>query len=229
MLRLPVLTCLLACMPLASHASAQMSLANTNCSGDMALSSVSGISLSCTGNLSLDGGWLKSDDQISLFAGGDLTLNNLSLYAPEISLSNLTGSLTIGSKVLLDTTRTLVLTSSATSLDIWSPRPVIAWQSFNIGLSSSVNFNLGAASASAINRVLGYSSELVGSLVLSTAQIQMLTQESRITVINNAGINVSAVPEPEGYMMMLTGLGLMACRRKSKISQHKLKGVFAVG
>ena len=89
MLRLSVLSCLLACMPLASYASAQISLANTNCSGDMTLLSGSGISLSCKGNLSLDGGWLKSDSQISLFASGDLILNNLSLYAPEISLSNL--------------------------------------------------------------------------------------------------------------------------------------------
>lgn len=216
MLRLSVLSCLLACMPLASHASAQISLASTNCSGDMALSSGSGISLSCTGNLSLDGGWLKSDSTISLFAGGDLTLNNLSLYAPEISLSNLTGNLSIGSNVLLDATHTIALSSGVVPIDIWAPRPVIAWASFNIGLSSSVNFNMGAASASVINRVLGYSPELGGSLVLSTAQIQMLTQESRITVINSAGINVSAVPEPDGYMMMLAGLGLMACRRKSK-------------
>ena len=118
--------------------------------------------------------------------------------------------------MLLDATHTIALSSGVVPIDIWAPRPVIAWTSFNIGLSSSVNFNMGAASASVINRVLGYRPELGGSLVLSTAQIQMLTQESRITVINSAGINVSAVPEPDGYMMMLAGLGLMACRRKSK-------------
>lgn len=216
MLRQLILYCLLVCLPLASHASAQISLANTNCSGDLSLSSVNTVSLSCTGNLSLDGGLLKSDSQISLFAGGDLTLNNLSLYAPEITLSNLTGSLSIGSNVLLDATHRIALSSGAVPIDIWAPRPVIAWTSFNIGSSSSVNFNMGSASASVINRVLGYSPELVGSLVLSTAQIQMLTQESRITVINSTGINTSAVPEPDGYMMMLAGLGLMACRRKSK-------------
>lgn len=215
MLRLSVLSCLLACLPLASHASAQISLANTNCSGDMALSSGNGISLSCTGNLSLDGGWLKSDSTISLFAGGDLTLNNLSLYAPEISLSNLMGSLTIGSNVLFDTTRTLVLASGATPLDIWSPRPVIAWQSFDIGLNPGAVISV-SNSAGAAHQTIVHRPELAGSLVLTPAQSQMLIHESRITVTNSAGINVSAVPEPDGYMMMLAGLGLMACRRKSK-------------
>lgn len=214
MLRLSVLSCLLVCLPLASHASAEISLASTSCSGDMSLSAGSGISLACTGNLSLDGGWLKSDSLISVFAGGDLTLNNLSLYAQEISLSNLTGNLTIGSNVLFDITHTAVLTSGATPLDIWSPRPVIAWQSFNIG--SSVVFNMGAASSSVINRITGYRPDLAGSLVLTPAQSQMLIHESRITLINSAGINVSAVPEPDGYMMILAGLGLMACRRKTK-------------
>jgi len=215
MLRLSVLSCLLACLPLASHASAQISLANTNCSGDMALSSGNGISLSCTGNLSLDGGWLKSDSTISLFAGGDLTLNNLSLYAPEISLSNLTGNLSIGSNVLFDTTRTLVLASGATPLDIWSPRPVIAWQSFDIGLNPGAVISV-SNSAGAAHQTIVHRPALAGSLVLTPAQSQMLIHESRITVTNSAGINVSAVPEPDGYMMMLAGLGLMACRRKSK-------------
>jgi len=216
MLRLSVLSCLLACLPLASHASAEISLASTSCSGDLSLSAGSGISLACTGNLSLDGGWLKSDSLISLFAGGDLTLNNLSLYAQEISLSNLTGNLTIGSNVLFDITHTAVLTSGATPLDIWSPRPVIAWQAFNIGLNSSVVFNMGTASSSVINRITGYSPNLAGSLVVTTAQSLLLANASRLTPINSAGINVFAVPEPDSYMLLLTGLGLMACRRKAK-------------
>ena len=215
MLRLSVLSCLLACMPLASYASAQISLANTNCSGDMALSSGSGISLSCKGDLSPDGGWLKSDSQISLFASGDLILNNLSLYAPEISLSNLTGNLSIGSNVLFDTTYTLVLTSGATPIDIWSPRPEIAWHAFNIGLNPGAVISV-SNSAGAAHQTIVHRPELAGSLVLTPAQSQMLIHESRITVTNSAGINVSAVPEPDGYMMMLAGLGLMACRRKSK-------------
>ncbi|WP_232410960.1 PEP-CTERM sorting domain-containing protein [Methylophilus sp. 5] len=209
MLRLSVLSCLLACMPLASHASAQISLANTNCSGDMALSSGSGISLSCTGNLSLDGGWLKSDSQISLFASGDLTLNNLSLYAPEITLSNLTGSLTIGSNVLFDITHTLALTSGATPIDRWLPRPVIEWQSFDIGLNSGAVISV-SNSTSATQQTIAHRPALAGSLVLTPAQSQMFIHESRITLINSAGINVSAVPEPDSYMMILAGLGLRA-------------------
>jgi len=213
MLRLCVLSCLLACLPLASHASAQISLASTSCSGDMALSSDSSISFNCTGNLSLDGGWLTSDSAISLFASGDLTLNNLRLYAPEISLSSLTGNLTIGSNVLFDTT----LTSGATPIDRWSPRPVIAWQSFDIGLNPGSVISVSSSNSNAINQTIIHRPALAGSLVLTPAQSQMLIHESRISMVNNAGMNVSAVPEPDGYMMMLAGLGLLAYRRKSKI------------
>jgi len=216
MLRLSVLSCLLACMPLASHASAQISLASTSCSGDMALSSGSGISFSCTGNLSLDGGWLKSDSQISLFASGDLTLNNLSLYAPEISLSTLTGNLTIGSNVLFDITHTPVLTSGAIHINSWLPRPVIAWQDVDIGLQPGAVISVSTHSADAIKQTADHRPALSGHLVLSPAQSQMFIHESRISLANNAGINVSAVPEPDGYMMVLAGLGLMACRRKAK-------------
>ncbi len=215
MLRLSVLSCLLVCLPLASHASAEISLASTSCSGDMSLSAGSGISLACTGNLSLDGGWLKSDNLISVFAGGDLTLNNLSLYAPEISLSTPTGNLTIGSNVLLDITHTPVLTSGAIHINSWLPRPVIAWQDFDIGLQPGAVISV-SNSAGAAHQTIVHRPELAGSLVLTPAQSQMLIHESRITLINSAGINVSAVPEPDGYMMILAGLGLMACRRKTK-------------
>lgn len=216
MLRLSVLSCLLVCLPLASHASAQISLANTNCSGDMALSSDSGITFNCTGNLSLDGGWLTSDSPISLLASGDLTLNNLRLYAPAISLSSLTGSLTIGSNVLFDATHTAVLTGGATPVDRWSPRPVIAWQSFEIGLNPGSVISVSSSNSNPINQTMIHRPALAGSLVLTAAQSQMLIHESRITLTNNAGMNVSAVPEPDGYMLMLAGLGLLACRRKSK-------------
>ncbi|WP_024930256.1 PEP-CTERM sorting domain-containing protein [Methylophilus sp. OH31] len=214
MLRLSVLSCLLACLPLASHASAEISLASTSCSGDMTLSSGSGISLACTGNLSLDGGWLKSDSLISLFARGDLTLNNLSLYAPEITLSNLTGTLTIGSNVLLDITPAVA--SGAINISSGLPKPVIAWQSFDIGLNPGAIITVGTGNASVINRVMGHRPDLAGSLSLTSAQSQLSLNASRLNLINSAGINVSAVPEPDSYMLLLTGLGLMACRRKAK-------------
>jgi len=216
MLRLSVLSCLLVCLPLASHASAEISLASTSCSGDLSLSAGSGISLACTGDLSLDGGWLKSDSLISLFAGGDLTLNNLSLYAQEITLSNLTGTLTIGSNVLLDITHAPAVASGAINISSGLPKPVIAWQSFDIGLNPGAIITVGTGNASVINRVMGHRPDLAGSLSLTSAQSQLSLNASRLNLINSAGINVSAVPEPDSYMLLLTGLGLMACRRKAK-------------
>ncbi len=219
MLRLSVLSCLLACMPLTSHATAQISLTSMNCSGDMALSSGSGISLSCAGNLNLDDGWLKSDRQISLFANGDLTLNNLGLYAPEISLSSLAGSITIGSNVLFDTTQTASITSGAINMDRWLPNWVIEWQNFDIGLNAGGVITVGSGDASVINHI-PQQSGLAGSLSINTAQSVLLADASQITPISGANITVSSVPEPDGYMMLLAGLGLMAYRRKAKKPGH---------
>lgn len=216
MLRLSVLSCLLACLPLASHASAQISLASTSCSGDLSLSAGSGISLACSGDLSLDGGWLKSDSLISLFASGDLTLNNLSLYAPEITLSNLTGNLTIGSNVLLNITHAPAVASGAINISSGLPKPVIAWQSFDIGLNPGAIITVATGNASVINRVMGHRPDLAGSLSLTSAQSQLSLNASRLSLINSAGINVSAVPEPDSYMLLLAGLGLMAYIRKAK-------------
>lgn len=215
MLRLLVLSCLLACLPLASHATAQISLTSMNCSGDMALSSGSGISLSCAGNLNLAGGWLKSDSQISLFANGDLTLDNLSLYAPEISLSSLTGNITIGSNTLFDTTHAATVPGGTINTDRWMPNQIIEWQNFAIGLNPGGVITVGSGEASVINQI-PQQPGLAGSLSIKTTQSVLLANASQIRPISGANINVSSVPEPDGYMMMLTGLGLMAYRRKAK-------------
>lgn len=216
MLRLSVLSCLLACLPLASHATAQISLTSMNCSGDMALSSGSGISLSCAGNLNLAGGWLKSDSQISLFANGDLTLDNLSLYAPEISLSSLTGNITIGSNALFETTHNATVPSGTINIDRWMPNQVIEWQNFAIGLNPGGVITVGGGDASGTNHI-----PQQPVLSIKTTQSVLLANASQIRPISGANINVSAVPEPDGYMMMLAGLGLMAYRRKAKKPGHE--------
>lgn len=216
MLRLSVLSCLLACMAWTSHASAEISLVSTNCSGDMTLSSGSGISLACSGNMDLRGGWLKSDRLISLFASGDLTLNDLSLSAPEIMLSNMSGTLTIGSNVLFDVTHAPAVASGAINISSGLLKPVIAWQNVDIGLNPGAVITVGTGNASVINRITDHQPVLAGSLSLTTAQSLLLANAARLTPMSSAGIHVSAVPEPDGDMMMLAGLGLMAFRRKAK-------------
>jgi hypothetical protein len=206
-------------MPLASHATAQISLTSMNCSGDMALSSGSGISLSCAGNLNVDGGWLKSGSHISLFANGDLILSNLSLYAPEISLSSLAGTITISNNALFDTTRAATVPGGIINIDSWLPNRVIEWQDFNVGLNPGGVITVGSGDASGINHI-PQQPVLAGSLSINTAQSVLLANASQIRPISGANINVSSVPEPEGYMMMLAGLGLMAYRRKAKEPGH---------
>lgn len=97
--RYAALFSLMAALPVAAHANAAINLASTSCSGALSISSLTGASLSCAGNLTLNGGWIDSDDNIFIRAEGDLLLENLNLKAPEISFSTVQGNLQIASTV----------------------------------------------------------------------------------------------------------------------------------
>lgn len=160
MVRLSVLSCLLACLPLASHASAE--------------------------NLSVNAVWLNYD------------------------------SLPTSSDLLFVITNPPIVSSGAINIDRWLPTPVIEWQHFDIGLNPGVVFIMSPSSGSVINRVIGDSQDIFGSLVLSSTTDLLTLSESQITVLNNAGINVSSVPEADAYMLMLAGLGVMPLRRRTQ-------------
>ena len=103
MLRAAILGCVLAGLPWMSHASAQISLASSDCTGPWSLTAGPVVSLACTGNLTLDGGWIEAEEQISLYASGDLTLDHLILRAPYITLSSLNGTMNLGREVTFTT------------------------------------------------------------------------------------------------------------------------------
>lgn len=217
MLRLTTLISLIATMPLVVHANTVINLANTSCSGSLSISSLSGASLSCDGNLSLNGGFIDSGSSIFISAEGDLFLENLSLNAPEISISAISGNLQMASTVNIQTGQNQ---NNAGGPLLIGPQLVtqdIRWNSFNIGLNPGANIQFSApdASSSVINRIAGSGKINLMNInsVLSNADTGNFPTAG-LTIVSNQ-ISVSSVPEANTGAMLLLGMGLLALRRKA--------------
>lgn len=159
-------------LPVSANANTQFSIANTDCSGDMSISVLTGVSLICAGSLTLEHGFINADTAISLYADHDLHLDHISLHAPEIIISLLSGSLTIGNNVNFSVIAREPLGTGLLPVQQPVPRPVIAWNSFDIGLNpGGVIFVGGNANTSVINRLIGGNVELnAGSTLISGHQ-----------------------------------------------------------
>lgn len=202
--RLFALFWLVTALPVTAYGSTQLSLASTHCSGDMAISVLTAVSFTCAGSLTLEDGFINADAPIPLYANNDLRLENLSLRAPKILLSVLSGSLTVGSNVRFSVSALEPLTIPIPQALL---RPVIAWNSFDIGLNpGGVIFVGGDANTKVINRLIGGDVKLnSGSTIISGQPV------------NSAAVSASMVPEPTTFALMLLGLGGIACKRRFKV------------
>ena len=200
MLRKLYALCFLVFLPVSANAISIASIANTNCSGELTASTLDGASFACAGNLTLDGGFVTSDSLINISADGDLFLDNLTFTAPNISLSVLTGMLTMGSNVVLNAGANLMVTGGSVApiaITQLVPRATISWDNFDITLNpgSATNFNAGSSGSVVLNRVGG------GALTLISGNIA-----TSGLAVNGPELNVFAVPKPSTYAMMLVGI-----------------------
>ena len=200
----------LALFPFAANATSisSSSIVNSNCSGNLTSSLLDGASFACAGNFTLDGGSITSDSVINISADGDLFLDNLTLTAPNISLSVLTGMLKMGGNVILNAGANLtVLGGNTVPIVIVqsTPKAIISWANFDITLNpgAAVSFNAGSANSAVLNRVGG------GTLSLISGNLSNSGLE-----INGPVLDVIAVPEPSTYAMVILGLGLIVLRRR---------------
>lgn len=204
MFRLTALLSLMAAMPLAAQTNTVISLASTTCSGTLSISSLAGASLSCAGNMSLNGGWINSDASILIHADGDLLLENLYLTAPEISFSSLSGTLHMGSSVNLDTGQN-PLHAEPVFVNPFPGKQVIDWKPFDITLNPGANIQVNVPST--YNAVVESVTD-AGQVVIKGNGIKLTS------VVLNTPTSVTSVPEANTRAMVLLGLGLLALRRK---------------
>lgn len=218
MLRLTTLISLIATMPLVVHANTVINLANTSCSGSLSISSLSGASLSCDGNLSLNGGFIDSGSSIFISAEGDLFLENLSLNAPEISISTISGNLQMASTVNIKATQNEGNGGGSVLIGMLPIKQDIHWNSFNIGLNSGANIQISTpgTNSNVINHLTGAGEVYVinrAGIVFQNTSAVNFTPAGFITI--NNPISVSSVPEANTGVMLLLGLGMLTLRRRS--------------
>lgn len=220
MLRRAVVSCLLVFLPMVSHATASLYLSNSLCSGALSLSTSGGIALNCAGNMTLAGGWMADERQISLVASGDLTLDHFTLSAPEIQLSSLTGLLSLGSNVRIDTRDSRASTQTAVIVDRWLTPGIHSWQPFDItrapGGALSIQSPALPAAGNAQIRVLP---EGIGGSLQIVGQPSLRPANTGIVLTNHVAVGLSAVPEPDRAMLLLTGVGLFAYGRQRHLAK----------
>ena len=95
-----LLLCFYALSSSVTQASTLIDIGSASCSGSESINSSNGLSFSCSGDFSLTAGSLSSDIGITLSSLGKLTLDGLTLSAPNITLN--ATNIDIGSSVLLD-------------------------------------------------------------------------------------------------------------------------------
>jgi filamentous hemagglutinin family protein len=217
MLRLTALISWMTFMPLAAQANTTMiSLASSTCSGAMSISSLAGASLSCAGNLSLNGGLIESDASIFIHAAGDLLLENINLNAPEISISTISGNLQMAGTVHIKAAQNEGNGGGQVMIGMLPIKQDIHWNSFNIGLNQggNIQFTVPNSSSSVLNRITesGKINVLNITGILSNASSVNLTTAG-LSVVSNQ-ISVASVPEANTSAMLLLGMGLLALRRK---------------
>lgn len=203
MLRPTVLISLMAALPLAAQANTTViNLASSTCSGAMSISSLAGASLSCAGNLGLNGGLIDSGSRIFIRADGDLLLENLYLTAPEISFSSLSGNIQIASSVNIQTRQN---NAGQVFVNPFPGKQIVDWKPFDITLNpgGSIHVSMPSTYNGIVESVTG-----AGQVVIKADGIKLTSAAL------NAPTSVTSVPEANTGAMLLLGLGLLALRRK---------------
>ena len=181
--------------PLAGAANV-MNVQSSFCSGIETISGTSSLALSCTGDFSLIGGALAADNSITISSSGALSLDNLSISAPQLQFSAGT-SITLGSLVFL------VATNASFTAAAAGQSPTVS-----IGSGATLTSGLGVPPAPIVAGG--------GAIVLSPGG--SLNIGGTVGPITVSPVPVPApVPEPTTTTLLLAGLLGVAmvhsCRR----------------
>jgi len=171
------------------HATTSANIDSIECSGSQTSSFSGALSLTCSGDFSLIGGSISADSKILLSSIGALTLDNLSITAPEVEF--IAGSfLSLGAGVSIITNSVYASIGSGSTLPSVSP-----------GATISIGGEVGRPLDSGNIRLLpGGSNPITGG-----------GSGGSITIL-------PSVPEPDSYVTMLAGLLVLvnALRVKNK-------------
>jgi hypothetical protein len=181
MFRFPLSVAALVIFSPHAFATSVVNVQSTVCSGTESANVTGPIVISCVGDLSLYGGTLADTSSIFLSATGTLTLDSLTISAPQIQFSS-GSSLTLGSGV------TLVGTS--------------------VSLVGNASGTIPAVSIATGAIILGPGSSDPGPLVVSGGGF-LAGPVGTVTITPADPISLAPVPLPAAYSNMLVGLMAM--------------------
>lgn len=179
-----VASVLLVAPPLAMAADL-VNVQSTVCSGTETVSGTSTLALSCSGDFSFSGGVLSADTSITLSALGALSLDNITVTAPDIQFI-------AGTSITLGNLASLVGTNVSFAAASFGQMPTVS-----VGSGATLTSSVGSPPTQIV--VGG------GSLTISPGGSANL---------NGGTLTLSPVPEPGPWAMLLAGLACIAVARR---------------
>ena len=110
--------CALILFPASVNAASTASLGTVECTGNQTSALTDTAIFQCTGDFSFFDGYITSDSKIVISADGSLYFENLLINAPAVELTTLSGTLSIGSGVIINTNYLLVGVGDNVSPDV---------------------------------------------------------------------------------------------------------------
>lgn len=174
--RLPLLLVVWTFLTPTAFASSVVNVQNTTCSGVQTWSTTGPLSLNCTGDLSLNGGMLSDSASISLSSTGSMSLDNLTISAPQLTF-------TAGSTLWFGSGAALTTTSISLAANANGTTPAIS-------ISSGATLSVGGAMPVPLD---------YGSSVLASPGNYIVSPNAGLLI-------VTPVPLPGSYVNFLVGI-----------------------
>ncbi|PKO37590.1 MAG: hypothetical protein CVU33_12285 [Betaproteobacteria bacterium HGW-Betaproteobacteria-6] len=193
-----------------AQAASNANIASIDCSGSSSFDLTNGATLSCVGDFSLIGGSIDSDIGITISAAGSLFLDNLSLVAPLVRLTTLTGSLSLAEGVSING-------FNSTGLDVGTSPRLTSGQTGDptlleggeVTVSIGGDISPGQPGQITMGNGGGIVVRQPGDIDLSVGGQIVLNGGGDLTL-------VSSVPEPGMVWSLLCGGLLLASRRNCR-------------
>lgn len=165
----------------------ELDLGSSSCSGVSTFDIFDVASIDCTGDFLIDGNSLTSEFSISISANGQLSLENIYLNAPSISLYSRAGEISLGPGVLIEANEVVVEAVGVDSI-------------FNVDQS--------------VMTIITSSND---PITLNSSEIsQILSSGEGVQLIGSGNLELAPVPVPASFVLFLSGLLPLLIRRVAK-------------
>jgi hypothetical protein len=178
MLRISFFLCALTLLPAIVNAASTANLGTVECTGSQTSNLTDAATFQCAGDFALLNGNIFSDSKIVISADGALYFENLLINAPAVEFTTLSGVLSLGSGVIINTNY------------------------FTVGIGDNVSPDVNVVSGAMITVGSGDAARLISADEIS---LSMVGGGSIPLVVGEPITIITAVPLPGAFGLMLSG------------------------